>query len=54
MLECLLNVIFFDGAFIKNIVFRHMILGTAALDINHNLIIIALAIVPSKRTQHCE
>ena len=53
MIECLLNVIFFDGAFIKNIVFRHMILGTAALDINHNLIIIALAIVPSKSTQNC-
>ncbi len=40
----------FNTALFQNIVFSHVVLSAAVLDINHQLLIVALAIVPSKRT----
>jgi hypothetical protein len=53
-LDCLLNVVFVDGAFIKNIVFRHVILCIAALDTNHKLVVLALGIAPCENAANWE
>ncbi len=51
MLECFLNVVCFYGAHFKNLVFNHVVMAADVLDNNDQLVIIALAIVPSESTE---